>query len=214
MKRIITAFVLLACILPTIAQNSWEIKDKKLNSLQVGAVFMSIPTDLMRVNPVGMQAGYTRTLELGNKGLYLETGLSMQYARVRADFDKKESPKRLNSNLLIGRVPVLVGYKWDLEHDTALRLHAGAFAQYRLAEDATIHSYELNKDIDFNAFWNKTFGYGLIVGAQYNFDSQWFGGADFTYNLNCISDDFTPTILLSTDGVKPYAIELHIGYRF
>lgn len=214
MRKITLLFMCLCAVLPLCAQNSWEIKDKKPNSLQVGAVLMSIPAEPMHINPVGIQAGYMRALELGSKGWFVQGGVALQYLRARADFDKKDSPKRLDSNLVIGKVPVQLGYKWDLEHDTAFRLYAGGYAQYLLLQDAGVRFYELNDVLDFDTFWNKKLGYGLTVGAQYDFDTQWFGGVNFHYSLNPISDDEQRNIPLSTLDARPFAFELHIGYRF
>lgn len=222
MKQILIAVISFLCCMPVLAQNSWEIKEKRDNNVYVNANFTTIPFDCPTVNPIGASVGIAHNFKIGKQGLFTEAGVELGYQQGRSDFGygtTEKVPFRFVYKNLNGRIPLNIGYKLPIgDQDMALSIYAGANIQYYLFSKESWRDYKDNMDWETELLDTKLH-YGLQAGANLDFNQEWFAGAEFSYNLSKMCTDELDMHLsnkLHTFNNNPnaYAISLRIGYRF
>ena len=219
MKNIIILFSVSLFCLNMNAQNSWEIKEERNNSVYGEAMLMTIPMGDLNVNPIGFRGGITHTFEIGKQGLFADISAELGYQQGRADFKRKEIPHRINQKILDGKIPLNIGYKFPIGDDFALRIYAGGNIQYYLFTKETWHDYKENIEYDVD-YIDKKLHLGYQVGANFDFTEEWYAGLEFTHTITSIRDKIDThnttsdvNLIDSTDS-HPYAFMLRIGYRF
>jgi len=203
------------------AQNSWEIKEKRNNSLYGEATLMTIPMGDLNVNPIGFRGGLTHTFEIWDKGLFTDIGAELGYQQGRADFRRNEVPHRLNHKILDGKFPLNLGFKFPIGDDFTLRIYAGGHMQYYIFTKETWHDYKENIEYDTDYIDNKLH-FGYQIGANFDFTEEWYAGFEFTHTITSMCDKIADgTTRATTDvshiesyGSHPYAFAFRIGYRF
>jgi hypothetical protein len=219
-KGILISLLSLFC-LNINAQNSWEIKEVRNNSVYGEVTLMTIPMGDINVNPIGFRGGVTHTFEIEKQGLFADVSAELGFQQGRADFKMKEIPHRLSQKILDGRLPLNVGYKFPIGEDFALRIYAGGNVQYYLLTKETWHDYKENKEYDVE-YINKKFHFGYQVGVNFDFTEEWYAGFEFTHTLSAISDDERNGATRATPEISnidcydshPYAFQFRVGYRF
>ena len=226
LKRYFLCLACLCCCMGMAAQNSWEIREKHNNQVYVNVDFMNIHMGDLKINPQGARVGVGHTWELGLQGLYVDGGVELGYHQGKADYQYRENPYRLTFKILDGRVPLNVGFKFPVGQDMNLRVYAGANVQYYFSEKENCHNFNGPVDTDPEYIQN-SFRYGLQAGVLLDFTDRWFGGAEFSYDLNPIQDEEQLLGTAATRSISdahvvshiayeahPYAITLRLGYRF
>ena len=191
-----------------------QAQDKPLTfGVKAGVNLSNMTEDLKGDAKIGFNVGVTLDYALASD-LYLLTGLDYSLEGT------KESNSKIDLSYL--KLPIHIGYKFQVAENTKLVLHAGPYLAYTVngkykAGAVSIDAF--NKDIEDALGFNYNrfdFGVGLGVGAEFNKIVVGLGYDLGLNNLINIKNSATVEDItgISNPSGKNMNAYLTVGYKF